>query len=272
MLDYRLSNPAVAGLPAEEISMNPGYAGHQQALPKGINPTECISGACNPSEIGAGPETYAKFLGNQNAGRKVYPGEQPPLRLNRVVMAPRGTYGVNGHGDQLLGEDKRTNTRKFVDTVIGNPGDSAAAPYTTNMNRTEKSPISALNDFRLKPGGNAYQEQDWVDTGTYTDARQEKLPWIGLPGEMREIGRHTALPPEYGGGGLSSYIDKVDKITSNPDATYAQKVRSSLARPVGSALSLGRAGGQAMKYVGTEAAKELGKTLVSGGFAGMPMN
>ncbi|NBT59823.1 hypothetical protein EBT16_13675, partial [bacterium] len=56
--------------------------------------------------------------------------------------------------------------------------------------------------------------------------------------EAKEYGRHLGLIPELGGGTTVSYLDKIRLLNNNTDATYFQKVRSNLARPVGSSAAL----------------------------------
>jgi hypothetical protein len=148
--------------------------------------------------------------------------ELPPLNLNKVVMTPPGYYAA-GTIDNAVGR------------VVGESG-SFGAPYLTN-----KYPdSSAGHEYRLTPGGDPTRDEHWTDTGVYTDARQSSLPFVGLHSEAKEMGRHFGLSPELGGGNFTSYLDKIKTINDNPDATYAQKVRSNFARPIGSAAQFGR--------------------------------
>jgi len=228
------------------------FARHEE--PAGLpadaaNPSTVISKACNPDGTGCTPDMYAKWLqaeqglnagyGKQLADLKVYKKPDgsfeypkldtpnlPPLNLNKVVMTPPGNVAIG----------RRPGV---VNSVESN--DTFDRPYKSNRPAASSGyPISAAHEYRLTGGGDATNPNHWTDTGTYTDARQEQIPFTGLMGEAQEFGRHIGLSPELGGGNAMSYLDKIKTINNNPDATYGQKVQSNYARPVGSALQFGR--------------------------------
>ena len=226
------------------------------ALPADANPRTLISSACNGDPNGCTPATYAKWL---NAERGINAGyasqlaqlpsawnlygdddryakqpavapdlvptapQLPPLNLNKVVMTPPGYIGVGSKDN-------------FVRRAIGNTG-SFETPYLIDNRRGDGS---SAHEYRLTRGGEPMNKNHWTDTGVYTDARQAPIPFVGIGGEAKELGRHLGLSKELGGGDLNSYLDKIRDINNNPDATYLQKVRGNFARPVGSALQFGR--------------------------------
>jgi len=224
--NYVLSNPKT-----EEI--NVGYYGEllnqkenekilkqiQKHLPRGVNPVEIISEACNPDPNGAYPATYAKWL------RAEHWGDASPLQLKTVVMTPKGFSSV-GIVDSPFSR------------LFGDQGSFGHPYYREWIQKTFASPESSPHEYRLIRGGDPEENNHWTDTGIYTDSRQAFLPLVGILGEAKEYGRHLGLSPDLGGGNSVSYLDKIRLINNNPDATYFQKVRSNLARPVGSSLAL----------------------------------
>lgn len=187
-------------------------------LPQSINPAEIISESCNSDSDGCTPATYARWLQIESA-----PGDGP-LKLKKVVMTPRGF--VSGG---IL--DNR------ISRLFGDQGSFGRPYYHDEMIKIFGSEIAPPHEYRLLRGGAAENIHHWTDTGVYTDSRESSFPLIGLWGEAHEYGRHLGLTPELGGGNSWSYLDKITAINKNPDATYFQKVRSNLARPLGSAAA-----------------------------------
>ena len=216
--NYELSNPG-----NQPIGIGDGsYTSNMPSSMYNQNPTTVISQACNAGG-GCTPATYGNMFKSLNP---MLPYNTKP-NLNKVVMTPPGFYASGTHPQHrlsFLGESGSA----------GQPSqyDADDAPYKGN--------ISAYHEYRLAKGGNPSNEAHWTDTGVYNDARQEGLPLVGLGGEALEMARHFNLSPELGGGNFNSYLDKTRRITSNPDASYQEKVRSSWARPIGSAAELAR--------------------------------
>ena len=242
-------------------------SGKGPALPPDFNPHTVISNACNPSKGGCTPATYARWLNAERGMNNGYaasmaalpltqeyaqqfdpqkptPPTLPTLpqnslnsasNLRKVVMVPPGHSGMN------------------LSDIYPLPAGSLSSPYLTNAAGlipsipTEegitgaKDSFSAAHEYRLAPGGNPAANGSWIDTGVYTDARESSIPVAPVLGEAAEIARHMNLGPELGGGDFNSYVDKVRNINNNPDATYAQKVRGNLARPIGAAAAVGPA-------------------------------
>lgn len=196
-------------------------------LPRMANPSTVISGACNGGVCGT-PAAYAKFF-NENYRRSPESvGSQ--LNLRKVVMTPPGYIG-RGNVSMAEGYDHTMQTGTLADPYIwkkfnDNP---ANKPYQNY------GPSSAAHEYWLKKDGNPLEERDWVDTGIYSDARQAANPFSKktFEDEVQEISRHVGLPPEFGGGGFRSYLDKIDRINSNPDASPSQLIYSNMARPMG---------------------------------------
>ncbi|NBX76284.1 MAG: hypothetical protein EBQ92_07000 [Proteobacteria bacterium] len=197
----------------------PNLANLQRHIPKGLNPVEIISESCNPNPDGACPATYAKWLQVERFG------EPTALQLKKVVMTPKGFSSVG-----IL--DAR------VSRLFGDQGSFGQPYYREWVQKTFDSSDASPREYRLVRGGNPEEKDHWIDTGIYTDSRQSHFPLVGILGEAKEYGRHLGLSPELGGGDSVSYLDKIRLINNNPDATYFQKVRSNLARPVGSSLAL----------------------------------
>lgn len=161
------------------------------------------------------------------------PPELPPLNLNKVVMVPPGYLAA--------GTKERTARAMLTGLPLPNHDvGSFGAPYRAGTVQFEGGAGSPAHEYRLTRGGDPMKEQHWVDTGVYTDARENVLPFLGIGDEAKEFGRHIGLGKKLGGGDVSSYLDKIRDINNNPDATYWQKVRGNFARPVGSALQFGR--------------------------------
>lgn len=190
-------------------------------LPRNINPTEIISESCNPDGNGCTPATYARWIQVE----KVPNREQ--LKLKKVVMTPSG-FSSGGIVDTP------------VSRLFGDQGSFAQPYYRDWMVRNFNSDLAPPHEYRLVRGGDPESENHWIDTGIYPDSRQMTFPLVGVFGEAKEYGRHLGLSPELGGGDSLSYLDKIRLINDNPDATYFQKVRSNLARPIGSAAALVR--------------------------------
>jgi hypothetical protein len=221
-----------------ERGLNAGYAEQLAKLPRFVDePPAAVRPASNPPLTLMNKARSFRFKQKpkpaleikEPAAPTVRSPELPPLNLNKVMMVPPGYLGIGSKhiplGDELLGD-------------LGSMG----APYLTNALTEGDLPglPSALHEYRLAKGGDPMREQDWTDTGVYTDARETPLPLVGIHGEAQEFGRHLGLGKELGGGNTTSYLDKIREINANPDATYMQKVRSNWARPVGSALEFGR--------------------------------
>ena len=225
-------NYALSNRHTEEISV--GYYGElltqkekknlanlQRHITKGLNPVEIISESCNPNPEGACPATYAKWLQAERFG------EPSALQLKKVVMTPKGFSSIG-----IL--DAR------VSRLFGDQGSFGVPYYREWVQKTFDSEDAPPREYRLVRGGNPEEKDHWTDTGIYTDSRQAHFPLVGILGEAKEYGRHLGLSSELGGGDSVSYLDKIRLINKNPDATYFQKVRSNLARPVGSSLALVR--------------------------------
>jgi hypothetical protein len=223
-------NYALSNRHTDEISL--GYYGEllkqkekknlanlQKHIPKGLNPVEIISESCNPNPDGACPATYAKWLQAERFG------EPSALQLKKVVMTPKGFSSIG-----IL--DAR------VSRLFGDQGSFGVPYYREWVQKTFDSEDAPPREYRLVRGGNPEEKDHWIDTGIYTDSRQAHFPLVGIVGEAQEYGRHLGLSPDLGGGDSVSYLDKIRLINNNPDATYFQKVRSNLARPVGSSLAL----------------------------------
>jgi gluconate kinase len=241
----------------------------EPSLPaEATNPSTIVSHACNPDGSGCTPAMYAKWLQSEqglNAGygrhlakdtnilhkldgttqySQINAPKIQPLNLNKVVMTPPG--GV------------ATSRTQGIETAKDNPT-SFERPYEED-GKTISGPVidysvHAPHEYRLTRGGDATNPSHWTDTGLYTDARQESLPFVGALGEAKEFGRHLGLNSQLGGGNAVSYLDKIKAINDNPDATYTQKVRSNFARPVGTAMQFGRELGG----LGYDTAQMLGK-------------
>jgi hypothetical protein len=191
------------------------------------------------------------------------PPEMAPLNLNKVVMVPPGRLGV---GTGRIGGDKEVLTG--LPLPLPDTG-SFGRPYTASNHQYTGGQGSPAHEYRLTRGGNPMQEQHWTDTGTYTDARENLLPLHGIGDEAKEFGRHIGLGKELGGGDTNSYLDKIRDINNNPDATYAQKVRSNFARPVGTAMQFGReAGGMLRENLEQAARANSAPGLGGAGFEG----
>ena len=209
--NYELSNP---GNKPIEI----GDGSDTSNMPSSMynqNPSTVISQACN-SGGGGTPATYGNMFKSLNP-------TNTKSNLNKVVMTPQGFTAMGA-----------TNR-------AGGEAGSAGRPYRSEFDGAPyKGNSSAYHEYRLAKGGNPSNEAHWTDTGVYNDARQDSLPLAGLGNEALEMARHFNLSPELGGGNFNSYLDKTRRITSNPDASYQEKVRSSWARPIGSAAELAR--------------------------------
>ena len=213
--DYMFSNPG-------NKPIHIGDGSYTSAMPSNMynqNPSTVISQACNAGGGGT-PATYGNMFKSLNP-------TNTKSNLDKVVMTPPGFYASGTHPQNPL-------------SVLGESGSAGRPSAHDPDDAPYKGNISAYHEYRLAKGGNPSNEAHWTDTGVYNDARQEGLPLIGLGGEALEMARHFNLSPELGGGNFNSYLDKTRRITSNPDATYQEKVRSSWARPIGSAAELAR--------------------------------
>lgn len=225
---YSLLNPSSDEVPvgyyADRRNIKPSdetLIALRKHLPRFFNPEEIISESCNPDLKGCTPATYARWL---EVERTPSPDK---LNLKKVVMTPSG-FSSGGIVDTP------------VSRLFGDQG-SFAQPYYREWVVNNFDPeLSPPREYRLIRGGNAENIHHWIDTGIYTDSRQASFPLIGIWGEAKEYGRHLGLSPELGGGNSLSYLDKIRSINENPDATYFQKVRSNLTRPLGSAAALTR--------------------------------
>lgn len=188
-------------------------------LPRNINPIEIISESCNPHANGCTPATYARWLEVEK-----FPDAEK-VKLKKVVMTPSG-FSSGGIVDTP------------VSRLFGDQGSFGQPYYRDWMVKNFDSDLAPPHEYRLIRGGNAQNENHWLDTGVYTDSRQMTFPLVGIFGEAKEYGRHLGLSEELGGGNSVSYLEKIRLINDNPDATYFQKVRSNLARPLGSAGAL----------------------------------
>ena len=216
--NYELSNPG-----NQPIGIGDGsYTSNMPSSMYNQNPSTVISQACNAGG-GCTPATYGNMFKSLNP---MLPYNTKP-NLNKVVMTPPGFYASGTNPQYPL-------------SVLGESGSAGQPSQYDADDAPYKGNISAYHEYRLAKGGNPSNEAHWTDTGVYNDARQEGLPLVGLGGEALEMARHFNLSPELGGGNFNSYLDKTRRITSNPDASYQEKVRSSWARPIGSAAELAR--------------------------------
>jgi len=186
---------------------------------RNINPSELISEACNPDLNGCHPAMYAQWLQVER-----FPSPEP-LNLKKVVMTPKG-FSSGAILDAPISR------------LFGDQGSFGQPYYREWLMNNFNGEISPPHEYRLVRSGNPENESHWTDTGIYTDARQASFPLIGILGEAKEYGRHLGLGADLGGGNSLSYLDKIRLINDNPDSTYFQKVRSNLARPIGSAAAL----------------------------------
>ena len=225
---YTLLNPSSDEVPvgyyADRKNRNPSdetLIALRKHLPRFFNPDEIISESCNPDADGCSPATYAGWL---EVERSPSPDK---LNLKKVVMTPSG-FSSGGILDTP------------VSRLFGDQGSYAQPYYRQWVMETFESDLAPPHEYRLIRRGDAENIHHWVDTGIYTDSRQASFPLVGIFGEAKEYGRHLGLSDELGGGNSVSYLEKIRLINENPDATYFQKVRSNLARPIGSAAALVR--------------------------------
>jgi hypothetical protein len=222
--DYSLENPTPdQGWERREYApiAAPGMArqGAGGELPKGFNPTSLTSQACNANPRGCQPYHYAQWLAGQVGGQS---------NLNKVTMVPPGHVSVVNSFDNPVAAEALGPFWPFPDHY--------AQPGTTpGINH-----MTGAHEYRAVPGRNNQAPGSWVDVGLGYDHRTSKVPLLGGVDEAGEITQHLALPPALGGGNFGSYLDKVQAINNNPDATYGQKVDANLARPLGAAVALGQ--------------------------------
>jgi len=224
--EYSLLNPSSDEVPvgyyADRRTRKPSdetLIALRKHLPRFFNPEEIISESCNPDLKGCTPATYARWLSVEKS-----PSSEK-IVLKKVVMTPSG-FSSAGIVDTPLSR------------LFGDQGSFAQPFYREWVLKKFDTELSPPHEYRLIRGGDSENIQHWVDTGIYTDSRQASFPLVGIWGEAKEYGRHLGLSGELGGGNSVSYLDKIRLINENPDATYFQKVRSNLARPIGSAAAL----------------------------------
>ena len=199
---YEIDNPGNKG-----ISLSPLYRENLPAFMKGQNPSTLMAQSCN-SQGGCTPATYGSLFNDLKT-----PGTK--TNLNKVVMTPPGYYA----------------------TATSDPnqpeGGSAGDPYGgwpdrhTSLQYQEHG--SPYHEYTLPAGRDATNNNHWQDMGIYTDARQSR-PFEGFKGEALELTKHLSQ-----GGNLKGYLDNVERINNNPDATVHNMVGSINARMGGSA-------------------------------------
>ena len=199
---YEIDNPGNKG-----ISLSPLYRENLPAFMKGQNPSTLMAQSCN-SQGGCTPATYGSLFNDLKT-----PGTK--TNLNKVVMTPPGYYA----------------------TATSDPnqpeGGSAGDPYGGWPDRHTLPQYQEhgypYHEYTLPAGRDATNNNHWQDMGIYTDARQSR-PFEGFKGEVLELTKHLSQ-----GGNLKGYLDKVERINNNPDATVHNMVGSINARMGGSA-------------------------------------
>ena len=199
---YEIDNPGNKG-----ISLSPLYRENLPAFMKGQNPSTLMAQSCN-SQGGCTPATYGSLFNDLKT-----PGTK--TNLNKVVMTPPGYYAT-----------ATSDPNQPEGGSAGDPYGGWPDRHTLPQYQEHGSPY---HEYTLPAGRDATNNNHWQDMGIYTDARQSR-PFEGFKGEVLELTKHLSQ-----GGNLKGYLDKVERINNNPDATVHNMVGSINARMGGSA-------------------------------------
>lgn len=199
---YEIDNPGNKG-----ISLSPLYRENLPAFMKGQNPSTLMAQSCN-AQGGCTPATYGSLFNDLKT-----PGTK--TNLNKVVMTPPGYYAT-----------ATSDPNKPEGGSAGDPYAGRSDPHNRPQYQELGSPY---HEYTLPAGRDATNKNHWQDMGIYTDGRQSR-PFEGFKGEVLELTKHLSQ-----GGNLKGYLDNVERINNNPDATPHNMVGSINARMGGSA-------------------------------------
>jgi hypothetical protein len=201
------------------------------------NPHTLISSACN-MDGGGCPTAFANAIADDRAAA----GKRGPVNLNKVIATPAGGTSL-GQAD-LVKNRQAGRPGNYFDVRAHQDPDNLSSTglrrrvhqfFTGNEHIRPGSPdYKPQHEYTLNEGGNVFRPKDWTDTGTYYGAREESVPYVGIVGEIPEMLRERRLG--------RNYMDKVDKINTNPDTMYSTKFRQNMARPMGTPIAMLRAG------------------------------